>query len=99
MPVIFAERTVFYRERAASMYAPRAIALAQGVAELPYLVVQAVVMVCIAYWMVGFDNVAWKFFYFLLLFFEVVTMVRAPHRRCTAWGFLLTRFSALFSFA
>ena len=41
MPVIFSERTVFYRERAASMYAPRAISLAQAVAELPYWPLQA----------------------------------------------------------
>ena len=74
MPVIFSERTVFYRERAASMYAPRAISLAQAVAELPYLAVQAIVMVSIAYWMVGFQAIAWKFFYFLLLFFLTVTM-------------------------
>jgi len=76
MPVIFAEREVFYRQRAASMYAPRALGLAQGVAELPYLAVQAIVMVCITYWMVGFQPEAWKFFYFLLMFFLSVTMVR-----------------------
>lgn len=66
---------MYYRQKAASMYAPRAIALAQAVAEIPYLVVQAVVMVCITYWMVGFQPVAWKFFYFLLMFFLSVTMV------------------------
>ena len=74
MPIIGAERTVFYREKAASMYAPRALALAQGIAELPYLAVQAITMVSISYWMVGFQPVAWKFFYFLLMFFLAVTM-------------------------
>jgi len=49
--------------------------LAQGVAELPYLAVQAIVMVVITYWMVGFQPVAWKFFYFMLMFFLAVTMV------------------------
>jgi len=75
MPLISSERSVFYRESAASMYAPRAVALAQGVAELPYLAVQAIVMVVITYWMVGFQPVAWKFFYFMLMFFLAVTMV------------------------
>ncbi|KAL4527487.1 hypothetical protein Ndes2526B_g08823 [Nannochloris sp. 'desiccata'] len=74
LPLISAERVVFYRESAASMYAPRALALAQGAAELPYLAVQAIVMVTVSYWMVGFEPVAWKFFYFLLMFFLTVTM-------------------------
>ncbi len=74
LPLISAERVVFYRESAASMYAPRSLALAQGIAELPYLAVQAVVMVVVSYWMVGFDPVAWKFFYFLLMFFLTITM-------------------------
>jgi ABC-type multidrug transport system ATPase subunit len=74
LPLISAERVVFYRESAASMYAPRALAFAQGVAELPYLAVQAFVMVVVSYWMVGFEPVAWKFFYFLLMFFLTVTM-------------------------
>jgi hypothetical protein len=51
-PIVAAERVVYYRERAASMYSPMPYALAQGVAELPYLAAQAVLMVCIAYWMV-----------------------------------------------
>jgi ABC-type multidrug transport system permease subunit len=74
MPLVSAERTVFYRERAASMYAPRALSLAQGVAELPYLALQSIIMVCISYWMVGFAAEAWKFFYFLLMFWLTVTM-------------------------
>ena len=60
MPIISAERSVFYREQAASMYAPRALSLAQGVAELPYLAVQSIVMVVVSYWMVGFAS---KYFY------------------------------------
>jgi ABC-type multidrug transport system ATPase subunit len=49
LPIISAERAVYYRERAASMYYPAAISLAQGIAELPYLAIQAVVMVVITY--------------------------------------------------
>lgn len=74
MPIIAAERTVYYREKAASMYAPGMLALAQGIAELPYLAIQAVVMVVVTYWMVSFQPVAWKFFYFLLMFFLTITM-------------------------
>lgn len=74
MPIIFGERAVYYRHKAASMYSARALALAQGMAEIPYLAAQAIVMVVITYWMVGFQPVAWKFFYFLLMFFLSVTM-------------------------
>jgi len=51
-PVVAAERVVFYRETAASMYSPAPYALATGVAELPYLAAQALIMVCITYWLV-----------------------------------------------
>eukprot|EP00887_Chlorella_sp_A99_P001837 scaffold19.g1837.t1 len=73
-PVVDAERVVFWRERAASMYSPFPFALGLALAEVPYLVVQAVTMVCVTYWMVGFQALAWKFFYFLLLFFLSVAM-------------------------
>lgn len=74
MPVIFGERTVYYRHRAASMYNPWTLSFAQGVVEIPYLLVQAIVMVVMVYWMVGFQASAWKFFYFLLMFFLSVTL-------------------------
>ncbi len=74
MPLIFGERTVFYRQKAASMFNPQALALAQGAAEFPYLLVQAITMVVIVYWMVGFQLSAWKFFYFLLMFLLSITL-------------------------
>lgn len=74
MPIVTKERLVFYRERAASYYAPRMLSVAQGVAEVPYLAVQSLIMVIVTYWMVGFIVSAWRFFYFLLLFFLTVTM-------------------------
>lgn len=67
--VIAAERAVFYRERAASMYAPGPYSLATGLAELPYLALQSIIMVNCTYWLVEFQAVAWKYFYFLLLYF------------------------------
>ena len=74
MPLIFGERTVFYRQKAASIFNPQALALAQGMAEFPYLLIQAITMVVIVYWMVGFQVSAWKFFYFLLMFFLSITL-------------------------
>ena len=74
MPLIFGERTVFYRQKAASMFNPQALAIAQALAEFPYLLVQAITMVVIVYWMVGFELSAWKFFYFLLMFLLSITM-------------------------
>lgn len=74
LPLISQERTVYYREKAASMYAPRALSLAQGAAEAPYIFAQSVVMVCISYWMVGFAPVAWLFFYYLLMYLLTLTM-------------------------
>ncbi|KAL4442124.1 hypothetical protein ABPG77_011385 [Micractinium sp. CCAP 211/92] len=73
-PVVAAERLVFYRERSSSYYAALPYAAASGVVEIPYLVVQAVLMVVISYWMAGFQALAWKFFYFLLTYWCSLAM-------------------------
>ncbi|KDD76344.1 ABC-2 type transporter, partial [Helicosporidium sp. ATCC 50920] len=57
-PVVYAERIVFYRERAASMYSPGPYSFATTVVELPYLLTQTVIMIGIAYFMVGLQ-IAW----------------------------------------
>lgn len=49
-PVVAAERLVFYRERSSSYYAALPYAAASGVVEVPYLIVQATLMVVISYW-------------------------------------------------
>jgi len=49
-PLVGAERVVFYRERAAMLYSPGPYSLALGLAEVPYLIAQALVMVNITYW-------------------------------------------------
>ncbi|GIL67171.1 hypothetical protein Vafri_20606 [Volvox africanus] len=49
MPVVMSERAVFYRERASGMYSSVVFAMAQGLAEFPYLFVQSVVYVIIVY--------------------------------------------------
>ena len=48
--VVAIERTVFHRERAAGMYAALPYALAQGDVEVPYIIVQTIIYVCITYW-------------------------------------------------
>lgn len=67
--LVSAQRTVFYRERAAGMYSPFSFALAQQLVEVPYLAGQTVVYAAIVYWMVWFDRSASKFFWFCLLFY------------------------------
>lgn len=43
---------MFWRETAASMYSPLPYALATTLAEVPYLLIQAVIMVSVTYWLV-----------------------------------------------
>lgn len=40
LPIVAAEREVFFRERAASMYSSAPFAVVSGIVELPYLVLQ-----------------------------------------------------------
>mmetsp|Transcript_7599 Transcript_7599/g.15235 ORF Transcript_7599/g.15235 Transcript_7599/m.15235 type:complete len:84 (-) Transcript_7599:58-309(-) len=75
MPLLSFERAVFYRHRAASLYKPVAFNIAHGISEIPYLMLQSIIMVSLAYWMIGLVPVAWKFFYCFLLFFLSNTMV------------------------
>ena len=42
--------------------------------QIPYVLVQAIVMTNITYWMVGFAGIAWKWAYFLLLYFLALSM-------------------------
>ncbi|KAL4434347.1 hypothetical protein ABPG75_000788 [Micractinium tetrahymenae] len=67
-PLVAAERVVLYRERAAMLYSPGPYSLALGLAEVPYLLLQVLVMVNMVYWLVHFSHTAWKYFYFLLLY-------------------------------
>lgn len=68
-PVVSAERAVFYRERAAGMYSVGPWYLALATIEAMYQVAQAVLYVCVLYFMAGFDRTAAKFFWFLLFMF------------------------------
>ncbi|XP_057873160.2 pleiotropic drug resistance protein 1 isoform X2 [Cryptomeria japonica] len=67
-PVVWLERTVFYRERAAGMYSALPYALAQVTIEFPHVFIQAFAYSTVVYFTMGFDwNVGkflWQFFFF-----------------------------------
>ncbi|XP_057454408.1 ABC transporter G family member 36-like [Lotus japonicus] len=68
-PVVAIERTVFYRERAAGMYAPLPYAIAQVFTEIPYVFAQTTFYSLIVYAMVSFDWKVEKFFWFFFVSF------------------------------
>ncbi|KAM4095378.1 hypothetical protein ACJW30_08G025300 [Castanea mollissima] len=72
-PIVSIERTVFYRERAAGMYSPIAYAAAQGLVEVPYIVVQTIIFGIITYFMINFQRTARKFFLYLVFMFLTFT--------------------------
>ncbi|KAL4610177.1 hypothetical protein ACB092_08G033000 [Castanea dentata] len=72
-PIVSIERTVFYRERAAGMYSPIAYAAAQGLVEVPYIVVQTIIFGIITYFMINFERTARKFFLYLVFMFLTFT--------------------------
>lgn len=67
--VVTIERSVFYKERAAGMYAALPFALSLQIVEIPYVAVQSTLYVTIMYFMIGFVPEAGKFFFFLLVTF------------------------------
>ncbi|PIN16189.1 Pleiotropic drug resistance proteins (PDR1-15), ABC superfamily [Handroanthus impetiginosus] len=72
-PVISIERTVFYREKAAGMYSPFPFAFAQGLVEIPYILLQTIIYGIITYFMINFERTAGKFFMYLLFMFLTFT--------------------------
>ncbi|KAK0605209.1 hypothetical protein LWI29_024220 [Acer saccharum] len=72
-PIVSIERTVFYRERAAGMYAPFAYAAAQGLVEIPYILMQTITYGIITYFMINFERTARKFFLYLVFMFLTFT--------------------------
>ncbi|CDO97981.1 unnamed protein product [Coffea canephora] len=68
-PVVAIERTVVYRERAAGMYSAIPYAMAQVIAEIPYIFLQTSYYSLIVYAMVGFEWTAAKFFWFYFVTF------------------------------
>ncbi|KAE8718787.1 ABC transporter G family member 38 [Hibiscus syriacus] len=72
-PVIIAERTVVYRERAAGMYSALPYAFAQIAIEIPYTIAQVAIYGVVVYAMMGFQWTASKFF--LNTFFMFITVL------------------------
>ncbi|XP_027336297.1 ABC transporter G family member 36-like [Abrus precatorius] len=68
-PIVAVERTVFYRERAAGMYAPLPYAIAQVFTEIPYVFFQTVYYSLLVYAMVSFEWKVEKFFWFFFVSF------------------------------
>ncbi|KAK2421834.1 NADP-dependent malic enzyme [Trifolium repens] len=68
-PIVAIERTVFYRERAAGMYAPLPYALAQVLIEVPFVLFQTLYYSLIVYAMVAFPWKVEKFFWFVFVSF------------------------------
>ncbi|XP_047941583.1 pleiotropic drug resistance protein 3-like isoform X2 [Salvia hispanica] len=69
LPYINRERTVFYREVFAGMYASWAYSAAQVIVEIPYVFVQVLVFTVITYPMIGYQFSAYKVFvYFYCMF-------------------------------
>lgn len=69
MPIIGLERVVLYRERAASTYNPWSFGATMALVEIPYVIAQVILFVCIMYPMVGYASDAGRFFYYMLMTF------------------------------
>jgi hypothetical protein len=72
LPYMFRERAVLYRERAASMYAPEAHALAHLLVEMPWLLLTVHLVLTPLYFMVGFTPTAPAYWFYLLVIWLTV---------------------------
>ncbi|XP_058076795.1 pleiotropic drug resistance protein 3-like isoform X2 [Magnolia sinica] len=81
LPFIGTERTVLYRERFAGMYSSWAYSFAQVAIEIPYVFVQALVLVSITYPAIGYywsaSKILWYFYaiFCTLLYFSYLGML------------------------
>ncbi|KAM7459437.1 hypothetical protein LguiA_036431 [Lonicera macranthoides] len=92
-PVVYIERSVSYRERAAGMYSALPFAFAQVAIELPYVCIQSLIYSAIFYFMASFEwnivKFVWYiyFMYFTLLyftFFGMMTIAVTPNHNIAA---------------
>ncbi|PWA98468.1 pleiotropic drug resistance protein PDR/CDR [Artemisia annua] len=92
-PVVYVERSVSYRERAAGMYSALPFAFAQVAIEFPYVYVQSLVYSVIFYFLASFEWSVLKLFwyiyfmYFTLLyftFFGMMTIAVTPNHNIAA---------------
>ncbi|WOL16536.1 hypothetical protein Cni_G25323 [Canna indica] len=68
-PVISIERTVYYRERASRMYASLPYAAAQGLVEIPYLILQTILFGVTTFFMIHYEWNFGKFILYLVFMF------------------------------
>uniref|UniRef100_V5NWW4 PDR protein 2 n=1 Tax=Amsonia hubrichtii TaxID=946328 RepID=V5NWW4_9GENT len=92
-PVVYVERMVSYRERAAGMYSALPFAFAQVMIEFPHVFVQSLIYSTIFYFLASFELNLWKivwyiyFMYFTLLyftFFGMMTTAVTPNHNIAA---------------
>ncbi|KAL4583820.1 hypothetical protein LXL04_008404 [Taraxacum kok-saghyz] len=104
-PVVAIERIVFYRERAAGMYAVLPYALAQVFVEIPYVLLETTYYTIIVYAMVSFEwttsKFLWSFFinFFSFLYFTyygLMTVSITPNEQLAA--IFAASFYSLFNF-
>ncbi|KAK9131814.1 hypothetical protein Scep_011342 [Stephania cephalantha] len=72
-PVVSIERTVYYREKAAGMYASFSYAAAQGLIEIPYIGLQSILYGVITFFMINFERTIGKFLLYVLFMFLTFT--------------------------
>lgn len=100
-PVVFMERSVFYRERASGTYGVLPYTLALQIVEIPYLIVQSVLYTSIAYFMINFEHDVGKFFFVMLVIalnlhmlsmvgILIATITAAEHIASLVGAFFLT---------
>ncbi|KAG1346803.1 putative pleiotropic drug resistance protein 3-like [Cocos nucifera] len=63
------ERTILYQETSAGIYPPWAYSIAQVVIEIPYVLLQVVLFMIVAYPAIGYYCTAYKFFWFAYTMF------------------------------
>ncbi|XP_047323853.1 pleiotropic drug resistance protein 1-like [Impatiens glandulifera] len=69
LPIVFIERTVFYREKAAGMYSALPYAFAQALIEIPHVLLQSTLYSVIVYAMIGFEWTVAKFFWYMFFMY------------------------------
>ena len=89
LPTVFSGRNVFYYQRRNNYYHAIPMQFADFVVSLPVTVIESVLFATICYWMIGFNSLFIRFFYFVLMvlvievYFSLVTKIS---------GFLLPSF-------
>lgn len=66
LPVLFRQRGVFYREKAAHTYSPSAYSLSIVLSEFPYVIIAVFLLVVPFYFMIGFSTDPAVFFKYIL---------------------------------